>query len=115
MKKIKVSWNDFTKQVNILAKKIKTSKEKFDGIYGVPRGGLVLAVMLCHKLKLPLLQKPTKKSLVVDEISDTGKTLNKIKNKKIACVYSTNWTKTRPYFYCKLKNRKKEWLIFPWE
>jgi len=115
VKNIKISWEDFEKQIKIISRKIKSSKIKFDGIYGIPRGGLVMAVMLCHQLNLKLLKKPTKNCLVVDEISDTGKTLSRVKNKKIACVYSTPWTRVVPDFYCRTKISKQQWIIFPWE
>lgn len=98
-----------------LVDRIKESKIKFDGVYGVPRGGLAIALHLSHHLDIPILLYPTKNTLVVDEISDTGKTLSSHKNKKIACLYSTPWTKTEPDFFINVKGSKDEWIIFPWE
>lgn len=112
MKLIKITWNEYQDMINKLVKQIKGN---FDGIYGVPRGGLPIAVSLSHKLNIPLLLHPTENSLVVDDISDTGKTLSSHKNKKIAVLFNTKWTKTNPDFYIDWKNDKDSWIIFPWE
>ena len=114
-----ISWKDFEKMRKKLVKQIKKSNKKFDGVYGIPRGGLILAVCLSHDLNLPLLKIPTKNSLIAEDISDTGNTLIKlIKNKnykKIACLYSSNWTKVIPDYYVKVKVKKFKWLVFPYE
>ena len=113
--KMYCSWQEFSFAVNELEEKIKKSKYKFDGIYGIPRGGVILAVCLASRLNLPLLMFPTKNTLVVDDISDTGETLTKFKNKKIITLYSTKWTITKPYWYVFEKTSKKDWIVFPWE
>ena len=113
--KIAISWKEYDDMIVQLTEKIKESKITFDGIYGIPRGGLVLAVSLSHQLDLPLLIYPTKNTLVVDDISDEGKTLSSLKNRKIATLYSTSWTKIKPDWHIKEKTDKNTWLIFPWE
>ena len=110
-----LTWGAYGVIVNELVKKIKSGKERYDGIFGIPRGGLSVAVALSHQLNLPLLLYPTEKSLVVDDISDTGKTLQSYKNKSIATLYTTKWTKTKPNYYVGEKFSKKEWIVFPWE
>jgi len=115
MKFVKVSWKEYDRMINKLAKQIMQCGKKYDGIYGVPRGGLVPAISLSHILKLPLLLYPTENSLVVDDISDTGMTLKGIKNKHIACLFTTKWTATKPDFYVKYKKSLLSWIVFPWE
>jgi len=44
------TWSEFDKSVEEIADKCRF--KEFSGIYGVPRGGLCLAVALSHKLKL---------------------------------------------------------------
>ena len=64
-------------------------------IYGLPRGGLPIAVSLSHTLKLPLLMNyydrkvvTHKKILVVDDIADTGETLEDFDNKhNVICTF----------------------------
>ena len=111
-----IRWQDFDMKVTELAKKIGQSGEKFDGIYGIPRNGLVIAVCLSHKLgQLPLVTYPTLDTLVVDDISDKGNTLSSMKNRKIATLYSTKWTTAEPDWFVEYKNSKDDWLVFPWE
>lgn len=115
MNKINVTWEKVGKMIDKLAKEIKKSKIKFDGVFGIPRGGLPLAVILSHQLDIPVLLYPTKDTLVVDDISDNGFTLQRMKNKKIATLYSTDWTITKPDWFIEMKKSKNDWLIFPWE
>ena len=115
MKKIYVTWNEYQQMIDILGSELKKCDEKFDGIYGIPRGGLPMAVSLSHILNLPLLLYPTKNTLVVDDISDTGKTLASHKNKKIVTLFSTTWTITKPDFWTVFKENKDSWIIFQWE
>ena len=74
MTKKEISWATIDELVTVIAKKIHTDSPNIDSIYGIPRGGLIPAVLLSHKLGLPLVQKPKSNSLVVDDISDSGNT-----------------------------------------
>ena len=67
------TWGEFDKSVEQIANKCRF--KDFSGIYGVPRGGLCLAVALSHKLKIELISQPTKNSLIVDAVSYTHLTL----------------------------------------
>ena len=115
MKNIKVSWNKFNRMINNLSNQIKERKINFDGIYGIPRGGLTIAVCLSHKLDLPLLLYPTKKSLTIDDIADKGHTLHSFKDRFIATLFTTDWTITKPNCWVEKKKSKDEWIVFPWE
>ena len=81
-KKIKMisyfTWREFDKSVEHIAN--KCCFKKFSGIYGVPRGGLCLAVALSHKLKIELISEPLKNSLIVDDVYETGLTLTSFKD-----------------------------------
>ena len=72
------TWSEFDKSVEHIANKCKFLE--FSGIYGVPRGGLCLAVALSHKLKINLISEPIKNSLIVDDVYETGITLNTFKD-----------------------------------
>ena len=72
------TWEEFDKSVEHIANKCKLLK--FSGIYGIPRGGLCLAVALSHKLKTNLISEPIKNSLIVDDVYETGMTLKTHKN-----------------------------------
>ena len=53
------TWSEFDKSVEYIANECKFLE--FSGIYGVPRGGLCLAVALSHKLEINLISEPKKK------------------------------------------------------
>ena len=51
-----LSWADFDRALDSAVARLASSS--LSGVYGVPRGGLVLAVCLSHRLGIPLLEKP---------------------------------------------------------
>lgn len=91
----------------------------FTGVYGLPRGGLVLAVMISHRLNIPLLLAPCKNCLIVDDIADTGISLEHYdidKNEKqyyITTMYYHKQSKVLPDFY--VYEKTDNWIKFPWE
>ena len=117
VKKQQYSWKSFDADCRKMARWAK--KEKFKDIYGIPRGGLVVAVRLSHFTNMPIIldhQKISPKTLVVDDISDTGKTLLQLQklikvNPTMATLF---WHQESPPpdFWCR---KKLTWVIFPWE
>ena len=107
------TWSEFDKSVEHIANKCKLLE--FSGIYGVPRGGLCLAVALSHKLKINLISEPIKNSLVVDDVYETGITLNTFKNIEGA-MFFVLFSKIRPTWWNSVHiSKKNEWIVFPWE
>ena len=108
-----LTWSEFDRSVDYIANQCK--KLKLSGIYGVPRGGLCLAVALSHKLNVKLIEKPLKNSLIVDDVFETGATLSNYKN-----IEGINFfvlvSKKQPIWW-KTANlsSKEEWIVFPWE
>jgi|PlaIllAssembly_1097288.scaffolds.fasta_scaffold00015_20 hypoxanthine phosphoribosyltransferase len=155
---IRYEWTDIEADIRILADKIKgelsRSDRKISAIIGIHRGGLVPAVMLSHLLNLPLktlewqtrdqgqaadvdglirilLDCPSDESLlVIDEIADSGKTLNAIHeqvgfiNARFACfpikvyygviVKRTACRLDMPVLSVHVLD-SEEWVHFPWE
>ena len=110
---IHFSWNEFDKSVEQIYNKCKFIE--FSGIYGVPRGGLCLAVALSHKLKINLISEPIKNSLIVDDVYETGITLNAFKNIEDA-MFFVLFSKIKPIWWNTVHiSSKSEWIIFPWE
>ena len=117
--KIFVSWKWVDEQIEVLANKIP--KDKFKSVAGVPRGGLIPAVMLSHKLGIGYtpfnhLQEYNDKVLIVDDISDSGETLTQIGGKGYSTAtlcfrYSTQYT---PDYYGEEIDNDR-WIVFPWE
>tara|TARA_Y100001968_G_C19221024_1_gene649724 strand:+ start:501 stop:896 length:396 start_codon:yes stop_codon:yes gene_type:complete len=110
---IKLTWVEFEECVFSIYKQCKY--KEFVGVYGFPRGGLCLAVALSHSLGINLLEKPTNNCLIVDDIYETGYTLNKIKSLKGSEAYV--WiSKKEPTWWKSYKcYHKEEWIVFPWE
>ena len=107
------SWKEFDKSVEYIAQKCKLIE--FSGIYGIPRGGLCLAVALSHKLNIKLISKPKKDSLIVDDVYETGITLNNFSHIEGAMFYVL-FSKKKPTWWNTVNiSNKEEWIIFPWE
>ena len=107
------TWKEFDKSLEHIANKCKFLK--FSGIYGVPRGGLCLAVALSHKLKINLILEPKKNCLIVDDVYETGITLNNYKNIEGAKFFVL-FSKKKPTWWNSVHiSEKSEWIVFPWE
>ena len=107
------TWTEFDKSVEHIASKCKFLE--FSGIYGVPRGGLCLAVALSHKLKINLISKPLKNSLIVDDVYETGITLSTLKDIEGA-MFFVLFSKINPTWWNTVFiSQKNEWIVFPWE
>ena len=107
------SWSEFDKSVEKIAKKCKFID--FSGIYGVPRGGLCLAVALSHKLKIDLISEPIKNSLIVDDVYETGITLSSFKDIEGA-MFFVLFSKIKPTWWNTVFiSNKSQWIVFPWE
>lgn len=155
---IRYEWTDIHADIHILADKIEDalmrSGKAINAIVGIHRGGLIPAVMLSHLFDLPmktlewqtrdqgqvadvakirriLFDCPTNEViLIVDEIADSGKTLNDIQeqvNAANACFASL----PIEVYYAVIVKRtacrldmpvlsahvldSDEWVHFPWE
>ena len=107
------TWGEFDKSVELIANKCKFLK--LSGIYGVPRGGLCLAVALSHKLKINLISEPKKNSLIVDDVYETGHTLTTFKDIEGA-MFFVLFSKIKPTWWNTLFiSKKSQWIVFPWE
>jgi len=107
------TWSELDKSVEEIADKCRF--KEFSGIYGVPRGGLCLAVALSHKLKIELISKPIKNSLIVDDVYETGLTLTNFKDIEGA-VFFVLFSKIKPSWWNTVFiSKKNQWIVFPWE
>tara|TARA_R110000751_G_scaffold35628_2_gene87549 strand:- start:530 stop:994 length:465 start_codon:yes stop_codon:yes gene_type:complete len=152
MKKTHISWDVFQADCNIAATKAISNNIKFDAIIAIGRGGVVPARIMAEIVKptdfyviglrlydgykaggkVEMYQDiPSdaafdrhSKILIVDDISDTGTTLNYAFVQmyigsgggtiRTACPYMKVGTTREPTSYSKCFP-KDEWLIFPFE
>jgi hypoxanthine phosphoribosyltransferase len=119
-----IDWIIVEYVVSILVEKIKKSGIKYDMLVGINRGGLIPAVMLSHKLELPMITMmpddvlvDDKRYLIIDEIYDTGKTIQQIQrnNPDIDFAVLYHNIDLSPLKFYALKIPLDKWLIFPWE
>jgi hypoxanthine phosphoribosyltransferase len=94
-----LSWRDFDRAVEQMAK--TCIGLPINAICGIPRGGLVLAVALSHRLELPLLSEP--------------RTLAPYRDLEGATLLV--WiSKAEPLWWQALEvYPSAEWIVFPWE
>ena len=111
--KIFLKWSDIQEYIEILSLKILTDYPNIDSVMGIPRGGLIPAVMISHELGIPLVIHPTKNTLVIDDINDTGYTLDKAPGVYHAVLHHKPTSKFKPNFYA--EEAGEEWIVYPWE
>ena len=109
-----LTWREFDQAVQSLVEQL--SSASFEGVYGVPRGGLCLAVALSHGLQRPLLAEPQPDALIVDDVYETGRTLEALHATfpKAKCAV---WVSKCPplWWEAVVVTDSSEWLLFPWE
>lgn len=113
MEKEFVTWSQVEDFIDELKKHF--CNVKFSGVYGVPKGGMVIASMIAYNFNIPLLMAPYAGCLVVDDTADTGKTLRHYQEKgyKIATLYWKKSSEVTPDYY--MFEKKDAWVVFPWE
>lgn len=128
-----INWRQYLRDLEDLAIGIYKSKPIIDGIYGIPRGGLIPATILSHKLNIPIITREELEGwymrvrgcvLIVDDLSDTGDTFIKLIDKihltnradwfLTACPYYKKGTKFQPNYAIRAYD-KLNWIIFPYE
>ena len=127
MVKYILTYQQYSNIVNKLIDTLKKSYIKFDWVYGIPRGGLPLAVELSHKLNIPLAldnlfrkEYRTQSILLVDDLVDTGETMrdltenifNEYEKVTTAVLFRKPWCKFHPDYYVEEIDR---WIVFPYE
>ena len=123
MGKVYITWKAVENFVDLVDKTVREKYPNVTGVYGIPRGGLILAVMLSHKLSVPLLMSPTEGCLIVDDICDSGESLlHYVKNSSspdkpkyitATIAYKDNRLGIKPDIYSRVKG--EDWICFPWE
>jgi hypoxanthine phosphoribosyltransferase len=122
-----VSWNEIDELVNSLTQQIAQSGIQFENIFGLQRGGLIPAVMVSHKLGIPMTKGTiSPNTLIIDDICDSGVTFANFFethqkeyafpfNLNFACLhYKPQTSVFEPTFYSSIWN-SNDWLSYPWE
>ncbi len=112
--------NEFNSDIEILANKI--NKDKYTSLYGVPRGGIVVALALSKVLGIPLSERPfgfgkeenNLSCLVVDDLIDSGETRLRYPDHDFAVLHLKEEAKSLPTYYAS-KEKQGEWIEYFWE
>ncbi|MCE4620563.1 MAG: hypothetical protein F7C33_06020 [Desulfurococcales archaeon] len=143
----KVDWGVIEEGAEIIARKAREDGFTPDVILGILRGGVIPARLVADRLGVgelavmevklykgkgirgerpylrqpPTLQLTQKKVLIVDDVSDTGLTLELAveavnlfmpSEVRTASIYIKPWTKFVPDYYAYTSDA---WIVFPWE
>jgi len=147
-KELNLTWADVEQGVNIIINRI--GNKKYDYVIGIANGGLIPATLIAKRLKIKTMSvglesydgKDFKKvtlwseinkrlyilqqhglCLLVDDISDSGKSFNYIKNdylknEEILCDTASLVVKPKTTFmpdYFAMTVHTDIWVKFPWE
>ncbi len=144
---IKYTWEQFDLDIQNISQKLRSVSWVPEVIVGIVRGGAVPAICLSHSLNVPDVRfvewsnrnscnKETKKwdlicavannkkVLVVEDIIDSGVTLEQLKERSFDCnsmKYAAMWYNIdcpiNINFWANTISRKQDerWLRFPWE
>lgn len=105
---MEITYKQLQKDSKELARKIKL---KYNDVFGIPTGGLIPAFIVAKELKIPLVEKPNNRTLIVDDLIDSGRTLEGFKQDS-AVLYKKK-SSPEPTYY--LKEIPDEWLDLPHE
>ena len=118
-----VSWQVVDECVTEIAFHLKDTGKDFVGVFGIPRGGVILAVMLSHKLDIPYITEFWRVGdgdiVVIDDIADTGKTFQfykeqpETKDAHYVTIHEHKQSIVKPDYSVLYKQDK--WIVYPWE
>lgn len=107
---MKLSWKDIEAEAKNLADRWRATPK--DGVYGVPSGGAPVALLVANMLNLPIVDEPSKNTLIVDDLVDSGRTLAQYPDHARDTLYR------KPHSPANIAPQARQvdaWLIFPWE
>jgi xanthine phosphoribosyltransferase len=141
-----LSFDEVVEDVCHLAQILNQSNKEFDRIIGISRGGIFPSLILGRELNIKNIHTiivsgytddidtgqrkihyyyddflifDHSKTLVVDDLSDTGKTIEEVRKILPNCTYVTVYAKPlgsdHPDFSAVAIDNQDTWLVFPWE
>lgn len=112
------TWEEFDVDCEKIAQWAKD--KQFKNVFGIPRGGLIVAVKLSHLMEIPVIlsgKDISAATLVVDDIVDEGNTLSRLLDSlhckvMTASLYLGPSPSIKPDLFL---HKKTNWIVFPWE
>ena len=119
-KKVFLKWEDVDNLLTTIYNQIKD--ENFQYVAGIPRGGLIPAILFSHKFGLEYMHTPSNhynNLLIFDDISDSGKTLEKwipnFPNPTFATLHTKASATKKPHITGLDIPDDFGWIVYPWE
>lgn len=125
--KVFLSWQWVSERLDVIGEGVEKigGFDAIDRVAGIPRGGLIPAVMFSHTLKIPyisynsakaLSKKDRKKTLIIDDICDTGLTIQEANKYDFvtAALTTRRGSDANPTLSGEHIDHDR-WLVFPWE
>ena len=118
-KKVFLTWDD----VNALLDKLHQSTDgKIRCVTGIPRGGLIVAILYSHRFNVPFMEFKSNHypdMLILDDIADSGATFTDLHDdfpvpKKGALHYKSS-SSFKPDFFAEEISDDFGWIVYPWE
>ena len=118
VKKVYITWEEVNSLLDIIYSKVGN---KFKYVTGIPRGGTILAVLYSHRFNIKYMPGANvdPNQLIIDDIADSGGTLELWKNTFPTCTFATlhykSISKIKPEIYAKEIDEDYGWIVYPWE
>jgi hypoxanthine phosphoribosyltransferase len=111
-----ITWSGVDQLVDVLCKKILLDLPQIDSVVGIPRGGLIPATLVSHKLGLPYNDGPIgANTLVIDDICDSGNTIKNSIGVYTATLHTKLSAIVQPTLAANILINESQWVVYPWE
>lgn len=110
----RVGWEELTKLAGQLTEQARLLAKDYriDSLYPIPSGGASIAAMMAGPLGLPLVDAPSVRTLIVDDICDSGRTLAQWPEHPSAVVFCRPVVPQVPTI---VQEWTEDWIVFPYE
>ena len=107
---LRVTWEEAEHRAVELASRWKD--REISSVYGIPAGGVPVAMWVANHLRLALVDEPNHHTLVVDDLVDSGRTAARLNAQHFDALYRKPHS---PANVAPHATKITEWVRFPWE
>lgn len=112
-----LGWNEVAtgaaRLANRWSKRIESGE--ITSVFGVPRGGVPVALLVRETAALPIVEYPSLHTLIVDDLIDSGATAARWFERGLAYFDALYRKPHSPTEFAPYAEQVDRWLVFPWE